>query len=215
MAYNVTGSAGNDTLNQSSDTGPGTIVGLAGNDCIFTGSGVATVDGGSGEDTVVLQAGNTGTVTGGTENDSFFAATNIGSMVLQGNQGADTIDTSASTFAQIIQGGNDSADGADSIRDGDGADLVFGNGGADTLSTANGADTLIGGFDNDSFFSSDTSASHLAFGNEGNDTFNIYGGSDTIFLGRAMIPSCRIPGAVNFSETRATTPSAGEPRPET
>jgi Ca2+-binding RTX toxin-like protein len=66
MAYNVSGSAGNDTLNQSTDTGPGTIIGLAGNDCMLTGTGLATVDGGSGDDIVVLQAGNTGTVTSGT-----------------------------------------------------------------------------------------------------------------------------------------------------
>ena len=32
MAYTATGTGGNDTLNQSGDTGPGTIVGLAGND---------------------------------------------------------------------------------------------------------------------------------------------------------------------------------------
>ena len=32
MAYSATGTAGNDTLNQSGDSGPGTIVGLAGDD---------------------------------------------------------------------------------------------------------------------------------------------------------------------------------------
>ena len=92
---------------------------------------------------------------------------------------------------------------------------MFGNGGADTLSTTNGADTLIGGVDNDSFFASDTSTSHLAFGNEGNDTFNIYGGNDTIFVGQGNDSVLQNPGAVSFSATRATTPSAGEPRPET
>ena len=73
MAYNVTGGAGNDTLNQSSDSGPGTIVGLAGDDSISTGNrACARSFGNSGNDTVVLQAGNTGTVNGGTENDSIF-----------------------------------------------------------------------------------------------------------------------------------------------
>ena len=57
MAYLATGTAGNDTLNQSGDNGPGTIVGLAGDDCIFTGSGLATVTGDSGNDMVVLRAG--------------------------------------------------------------------------------------------------------------------------------------------------------------
>ena len=59
MAYNVTGTAGNDTLNQSTDIGPGTIAGLAGNDFIVTGSGPVTVSGDSGNDTVLLAPGNT------------------------------------------------------------------------------------------------------------------------------------------------------------
>ena len=49
MAYSVTGTAGNDVLNQGSDTGPGTVVGLAGDDCIFSGTGVATVTGELGQ----------------------------------------------------------------------------------------------------------------------------------------------------------------------
>ena len=69
MAYTVTGTAGNDTLNQAADSGPGTIIGLAGDDSILTGSGLASVTGDSGNDVVVLRAGNTGTVNGGTEND--------------------------------------------------------------------------------------------------------------------------------------------------
>jgi Ca2+-binding RTX toxin-like protein len=56
MAYNSTGTAGNDILDRSGTSGPGTIVGLAGNDSILTGSGPATVNGDSGSDTVVLQA---------------------------------------------------------------------------------------------------------------------------------------------------------------
>src|SRR6266705_924087 len=111
MAYNVTGTGGNDTLNQSADTGPGTIVGLAGDDCIFTGSGLATVTGDSGNDTVLLQSGNTGTVNGGTENDCIIGPSGTGSMLLFGSDGADTVDTSAASAAQTVVGGNDSSDG--------------------------------------------------------------------------------------------------------
>src|SRR5215203_5686740 len=103
MAYNVTGTNGNDTLNQATDVGPGTIVGLAGDDCIFTGSGLATVTGDSGNDTVVLRAGNTGTINGGSENDSISDnGTNIGSMVLFGGAGADAINVPTSTANQTI-----------------------------------------------------------------------------------------------------------------
>jgi Ca2+-binding RTX toxin-like protein len=69
MAYSVTGTPGPNTIDQSANTGPGKIVGLGGDDFIKTGKGAVTVDGGADEDTIVLQAGNTGLVTGGTEND--------------------------------------------------------------------------------------------------------------------------------------------------
>ena len=109
MAYNITGTPGNDNLDQSANDGPGTILGLDGDDQILTGNGLVTVDGGSGGDTVILRTGNTGTVTGGTENDSIFAGggVNIGSMVLFGNQGADTIDSTGSSAPQTILGGNE------------------------------------------------------------------------------------------------------------
>ena len=89
MAYNITGTAGNDTLNQTTDGGPGTISGLAGDDSLLSGTGNASVAGDSGKDTILLQAGNTGTVFGGSENDCIVAPTGTGSMVLAGNEGAD------------------------------------------------------------------------------------------------------------------------------
>ena len=72
MAYNVTGTAGTDTLNQSGDTGPGTIIGLAGDDSILIGTGLVSVSGNSGNDSILLQNGNTGTINGGSENDISF-----------------------------------------------------------------------------------------------------------------------------------------------
>ncbi len=117
MSYTVTGTGGSDNLNQSADTGPGSIFGLDGNDMIRTGTGAVTVEGGSGEDTVILRAGNTGQVTAGTENDSIWDQNqDIGSMILFGNEGADTINVNNSTNAQTILGGNDQADAADRIR---------------------------------------------------------------------------------------------------
>ena len=149
MAYSVTGTAGNDVLNQSGDTGPGTVVGLAGDDCIFQGTGPATITGDSGNDTVVVQTGNTGTVHGGTENDTLFAAGNAGSMVLFGGDGADTVSFFFSNSAQTIVGGNDSSDAADSIIGGSAADIILGNGGNDIVGPGGGAplgnDTVVGG----------------------------------------------------------------------
>ena len=185
MAYNVTGGAGNDTLNQSSDTGPGTIVGLAGDDTISLGSGLATVTGDSGNDSVLLRAGNTGTVNGGTENDSIFGPAGVGSMVLFGSDGADTVNADVVPAALTIVGGNNSSDAADSILGGGGGDFIFGNGGNDIVFAGlGGNDTVVGGFGNDEISKSGPTANvDLVFGNEGNNSIFMFGGNDTIFGG--------------------------------
>jgi Ca2+-binding RTX toxin-like protein len=184
MAYIATGTAGNDTLNQSSDTGPGTIVGLAGDDCIFTGSGLATVTGDSGNDLVILRTGNTGTVNGGTENDSIVDnGTQIGSMQLFGGDGADFVDVFNATGALTIVGGNDSNDGPDELAAGLGPDLIFGNGGDDGLfGGGGGPDTMVGGFGHDAIFSGE-GANNLVFGNQGNDSI-LVNGRDTVWAGQ-------------------------------
>ena len=91
MAYSITGTGGNDTINRSADVGPGTIVGLGGDDKIFTGSGLATVTGGSGNDTVVLRGDTTGTIDAGGDNDSVVAPGPVGAMLLLGGNGFDSI----------------------------------------------------------------------------------------------------------------------------
>jgi Ca2+-binding RTX toxin-like protein len=182
MAYVATGTAGGDTLDQSSNTGPGTIVGLAGDDAIFIGSGLATVTGDSGNDSVFLQTGNTGTVNGGTENDFIISTFNVGSMQLFGGDGADTIFVTNASAAQTIVGGNDSSDGNDFMFSGTGADLVFGNGGNDTLANPGGNDTFVGGFGND-FVQLIAAGSLLYFGNQGNDTVIAPAASGTLYGG--------------------------------
>jgi Ca2+-binding RTX toxin-like protein len=179
MAYNVIGTGGGDSLDQSASAGPGTITGLAGDDSILTGSGSLVVFGNSGNDTVFLQTGNTGTVNGGTESDLIDdQGTDIGSMVLLGGDGSDTISTPTSTSSQTIIGGNDSADGGDFIVSSTGDDLIFGNGGDDfvfSFPDANG--TVIGGHGDDVLL-----GGTLIFGNEGsdsvfgNDTATVFGG---------------------------------------
>jgi serralysin len=147
MAYNVTGTAGTDTLNQSGDTGPGTIIALAGDDSILIGTGLVSVTGDSGNDSILLQNGNIGTVNGGSENDIIqdrgtaslanpidangFAF--IGPMLTLGGTGADTIVLINSETDQTIVGGSDSSDGADNLTTGGGNNWVFGNGGNDII----------------------------------------------------------------------------------
>src|SRR5262245_20379487 len=110
-----TGTAGRDTLNHSGEAGPGTLIGLAGDDCILTGSGDWTVTGDAGLDTIVLRTASTGSIAGGTENDSIFSANAVGSVIIFGNSRADIIDVRAATGNLTVIGGDDSSDGDDSI----------------------------------------------------------------------------------------------------
>ena len=132
----------------------------------------------------MTQAGNTGTVDGGTENDSIFAAGNSGAMLLFLGAGADTVNFTGSSGAQTIVGGTNSSDGADFIVGFSGDDLMFGNGGNDILNVSGrrqptDSNTAIGGFGNDSIVRNTTGGTDLAFGNEGNDTIYLSGGNDT------------------------------------
>jgi Ca2+-binding RTX toxin-like protein len=143
------------------------------------------VTGDSGNDSVLLRAGNTGTVNGGSENDSIFGPAGVGSMVLFGSDGADTVDANVVPAALTIVGGNDSSDAADSILGGGGGDFIFGNGGNDQIFAGlGGNDTVVGGFGNDLISKSGPTANvDLVFGNEGNDSIFMFGGNDTIFGG--------------------------------
>jgi hypothetical protein len=186
MSYNSHGTNGNDTLNHSGDTGPGTIAGLTGNDCLFAGRGLVRITGDSGNDTLLVQHGNTGIINGGSENDSISGMPNLGEpslgpMQLFGGDGADTI-RGFGTADLTIVGGNDSNDGADEISSGRGNDAIFGNGGNDSVLDEGGSNTIVLGFGNDSLLVS--TGSTFAFGNQGSDTIILLGtGADTAFAG--------------------------------
>jgi hypothetical protein len=171
------------------------------------------VTGDSGNDTVVLRTGNNGTVNAGTENDSIFSPDDIGSMVLFGSDGADTVEVPATTSAVTVVGGNDSNDGADSIQTGSAADLIFGNGGNDSVLLRTGADTVIGGAGNDRFQAQIMGdGSQLFFGNEGNDAVLVAAGTTRPSSVSATIPSScsRSPERLrrSSSATRAPTSSS-------
>ena len=188
MAYNATGTAGNDTLNQGDGCRPRHYRRSRGRRLHFQGTGLATVTGDSGNDIVVTQAGNTGTVDGGTENDSIFAAGNSGSMLLSGMPAPIRSTSSLQPARQTIVGGTDSSDGADCILGSNGPDLIFGNGGNDILDVSDDgrrAETIPSSAASAMIRSSaaPTGGTDLVFGNEGNDTIYLSGGNDTDFGG--------------------------------
>jgi Ca2+-binding RTX toxin-like protein len=113
--------SGNDTLNRSGDTGPGNILGLAGDDSILTGSGLADVAADSGNDIIILQTGDTIITDGGA--DTNFGG--LGNDVLVSGDGRDTLQGNE---------GNDPIDG------GQGIDTIAGGGGSDLFDYTSGYD---------------------------------------------------------------------------
>ena len=70
---------------------------------------------------------------GGLGNDNIVVAAGGGpTSLIFGNEGNDTLLAIGADAATVV-GGNDSADGSDSIVGGVGSDIIFGNGGADTI----------------------------------------------------------------------------------
>src|SRR5262245_32603792 len=183
MAYNVTGTSGNDTIDQSGSIGPGRILGLGGADFIEAGTGPVTVDGGAGGDVIVLQTGNTGLAMGGSEDDYITSNGDIGAMALYGNAGADTVIVTSSAALTVV-GGDDALDGNDWLQvssPGGFGNYLSGAGGNDTLWGGIGNDTCVGGSGDDSILASD--GNDLVIGNEGNDLIEVAGGNDTVYAG--------------------------------
>jgi Ca2+-binding RTX toxin-like protein len=132
-----------------------------------------------GNDSYSSSTGGADTFFGGLGNDSASATT--GSPIYFGNEGADTFNGFGNTSAMTVVGGNDSADGNDSIRTGDGADFILGNGGADSLNGQGGANTIVGGNGSDNITSFD--GADLIFANENEDAVFSGNGADTVFGG--------------------------------
>ena len=166
---NVTGGAGNDTINALADVDAHMFIGNAGNDTLIGSDGGDTLTGGAGDDILMGRLG-ADTINGdaGSDTISFNHADHTAGGVtvdlsttpgmattgdvfntvmgspdvenVKGSPGADTI--TGSTGANTIWGGA----GVDSVSGGDGDDSVHGEDGADTLvSGGNGDDVVSGG----------------------------------------------------------------------
>lgn len=91
VSYNITGTAGVDTLTLNNSGG--TLTGGDGNDVLVTGTGNDTVDGGAGDDTIRVSTG-TDSLTGGAGNDTFdFAGVGTDAVVQVATIAAAALDT--------------------------------------------------------------------------------------------------------------------------
>ena len=181
----IFGNGGNDILDVSTTAvviDNNTAIGGFGDDSIVrnTTGGTDLAFGNEGNDTIYLSGGND-TDFGGLGNDCLYYVTGSGNPLFFGNEGNDTVIATTATAATVV-GGQNSADGNDTILTGAGADLVFGNGGNDTINVANGANTVVGGFGNDTITAG--TAADLVFANESNDTVSAGDGNNTVFGGQ-------------------------------
>ncbi|MGF2037014.1 MAG: beta strand repeat-containing protein [Nostoc sp. CmiVER01] len=130
------------------------IVGSNGNDTLNgVNSGNDTIDGGKGDDLLLLYYSSTKGIT-----TTFNATSNIGSITSSTNRvsykNIERLDISGTNYD----------------------DLIVGNNGNDTLSGEGGNDTIIGGAGNDTLIASSYSGNSILYGGEGNDSlsFNNY-----------------------------------------
>lgn len=168
---NVNLDAGVDTLTYT--TSANVVVDLAAGAATGFGAiaGVENVTTGSGDDTLVGDAG-ANRLAGGAGNDTYYAE--LGDTIVEAaNAGIDFVYTSSNSFTLAANIENLTFTGAgDFTGVGNGSDnIITGGLGGDNLSGGGGADTLIGGAGND-----------VMNGGSGNDTFVFSpgGGQDTI-----------------------------------
>ena len=211
----VIGGNGTDTLNISaganvsnlivdavetiSDSDGSDSIVLADGGQTITTSGIETITGGGGNDTITLGAAQgSGTIDGGSGSDQITFANGTNSVLLQnmetiiGGTGTEILtlgsgvdNTVTATNVETISGG----DGNDTINLGDADDIarISGGGGNDTVNLANGSnsvdffgvETIAGGTGADVITSQDSTAEIITGGN-GSDTITGSGGNDRI-----------------------------------
>lgn len=168
----VTGGAGNDIIeggggndDLSGGTGSDTLKGGAGSDVLRIDSADTLIDGGDGNDLIIVEG------TGGVRLD--LGASHI--EMAMGGGGDDAFSTSGSGAVTINAGlGNDTltgGTGADTLLGGDGNDIADGGAGTDHLDGGAGTDWLKGGAGND-----------LLIGGAGRDTLVGGSGDDVLVV---------------------------------
>ena len=142
-----------------------------------------------------IDAVHTNTILGNinADHDPILALFNIGSRVLDGTSGNDTITGNAGR--DIINGGNgndviDGGGGHDTINAGTGNDFVEGGAGNDVIDDGNGNDTISGGSGGDTIDGgngndvlSGGDGADIIRGGNGNDRIDGGRGADTLFGG--------------------------------
>jgi Ca2+-binding RTX toxin-like protein len=145
----ISGKSGNDIIKGGS--GDDVIYGGAGNDSLTGGLNSDVLDGGDGVDKVV-ESGDLAKfilTNGGLIGNGVDVLLNVEQAALTGGGSGNLIDASAFTLGSVVLvggGGDDTllgGSGADSLQGDDGSDLLNGGAGADKLTGGSGGDTYI------------------------------------------------------------------------
>lgn len=159
-------------------SGNDTLIGSQANDVLRDSSGNNVFVAGDGQDTVYGGSGND-TIDGGLGDDKIYGYG--GQNTIRGGSGADML--FGGDNVDILEGGdgNDSLygyGGNDTIRGDSGDDTLYGDGGDDVLWGGAGADRLFGYGGNDRLFGD--GGNDMLYGDSGNDGLFGGGGADTL-----------------------------------
>jgi len=175
----VYGTSSAETLNGGS--GNDTVLGLAGDDTLNGSDGNDSIIGGGGADTIHGDSG-ADTISGGAGDDTLYG--DDGDDVISGDAGGDTIYGGAG--ADTITSGNGAnyvwgGAGNDHLTGGGENDYLNGEGGDDFIEGGDGADSIVGGNDNDTLYGG--AGNDNIGGDAGNDIIDGGAGLDTILGG--------------------------------
>ena len=144
------------------DNGAHAAVGSAQDNILTGGTGIDTLNGLGGNDTIIGGSGAANTLLGGTGDDIFIVSA-VGDTVIEyANEGIDTVQTALSTFTlrdnveNLVFTGSGAFSGVGSsdnnaITTGSGDDFLSGLDGNDILTGGSGADLMLGGNGADQF----------------------------------------------------------------
>lgn len=187
---------------QSSDAPvPQANIPTTGDDILSLGFFIGVIDGGAGNDRLVLDY--SGTVPNGTGPQAYWGRTptkidfyltdGVSELVWFTSSLFDSLEVVARNIEHYTitgtsgndniwgAGGNDvfyGGEGNDALRGGAGNDTLYGDGGDDTLRGEAGNDTVYGGAGNDTLFGED--GNDVLFGGAGDDSLNGGSGNDTL-----------------------------------
>ncbi|MBD2121237.1 Ig-like domain-containing protein [Trichocoleus sp. FACHB-262] len=200
----LTTGSGNDTINFSRQRN-NTINTGAGNDKINSGLGYDYVDGGEGEDTLVIDYSALNSMSGGFD----YYSPSAGYFLGYGTDSYSSINFSNIEHLNVTGTANN-----DIFRGGSGSDVLNGGAGNDVISGGGGADKIDGGAGEDALNDADfsTATKNLTFGDTGSISKELKLANGTVITNIEFFDGLTTGGGndtINYSRYRNNTINTG------